>query len=65
MKGVSGHLMAAILVIVGSIIAIIFFYMFNKQVSDWFLENFSRIVSGFKQTICDLLPWFVKLMGAC
>ncbi|MEM2175166.1 MAG: hypothetical protein QXI58_06060 [Candidatus Micrarchaeia archaeon] len=64
-KGISGHLMAAILVIITGIVAVILFFIFSTKAGESIQEGFSQLRERFAQAICDMIPGGIKWIVGC
>lgn len=64
-KGISGHLMATILVIITGIIAVILFYIFISKSGEQIQQGWSKLADQFRQTICDMIPGLLKWISGC
>ncbi|MFH7882173.1 MAG: hypothetical protein QW140_00415 [Candidatus Aenigmatarchaeota archaeon] len=64
-KGISGHLMAAILVIITGIIAVILFYIFVFKAGGQIEQGWSKLTAQFKEALCNLIPGPVRWLVGC
>mgnify|MGYP005646299317 CR=1 FL=1 len=64
-KGVSGHLMAAILVIITGIIAAVIFYIFISGAGGRIEQSWAKLQDQFKQAICDMIPGTIRWVVGC
>ncbi len=64
-KGISGHLMAAILIIITGIIAVILFYIFMAKAGGEIQQGWAKFEAQFKEMLCGLIPAAVKWLVGC
>ncbi len=64
-KGISGHLMAAILVIIVGIIALVLFYIFLSKTGEQIQQGWSKLEARFREALCGMIPSAVRWIVGC